>query len=30
MGTNDPMKSFSSPRALLHDDWMFREETCRM
>ena len=29
-GTSDPMRSFSSPRALRHDDWMFREETCRM
>ena len=29
-GTSDPMKSFSSPRALLHDDWMFRDQTCRM
>ena len=29
-GTSDPMRSCSSLRAPLHDDWMFREETYRM
>ncbi len=29
-GEERPMRSFSSPQALRHDDWIFREETCRM
>jgi uncharacterized protein YdiU (UPF0061 family) len=29
-GDERPIPSCSSPRALLHDCWMFREETCHM